>query len=140
MFQEKQGLLVSRTAQRNKNFLFDKSHNFLFICFNGSFLKNRSNKGLFQRSRRKTRNKNQKFCFIKESQNSHNSHNSHNRIVYLFQWFVSEQKNTSSWTNHKNRSKKGLFPKEVEEKHETRIKTREEHFLCQEKEETKTNK
>ena len=31
----------------------------------------------------------------------------------------------------KNRSKKGLFPKEVEEKHETRIKTREEHFLFQ---------
>ena len=81
-----------RTAQRNTNFLF--------ICFNGSFLKNRSKKGLFP-SR-------EELLVSKEEP---------------LKWFVSEQKNTSEKKNHTTRTaqkntkllffcfKSGLFPK-----------------------------
>ena len=47
MFQE---WFVSRTRRKEHQVLF---HQVLFFCFNGSFLKNRSKKGLFQEQKEK---------------------------------------------------------------------------------------
>ena len=118
-----------KEEKKHKLFVSRKRRNvkLLFFCFGQKRRKTKEDNGivyLFQEKKglfpKEVEEKHETFvCLFQEWFVSRTSRKESKVFVYLFQWFVA--------ACFKNRSKKALFPKEVEEKRETFV------FLFQEK-------